>query len=115
MLYVSTHKIGISVRLVMVGTLDSDDLPSWNEAFTAVGFRDAEIRLVVTRLWQADENALHVIRHQVSQMRQLGTRCLWSGADKNLTIQLQRVGERAYIRIPDGNDLKAADNWVSKI
>jgi hypothetical protein len=110
----STLSVRGLLRLVLLGTLDNDDLPLATRAFVD-GLSLCEdrpsMRIVMVKLWRADRESLELVRHCVRQARALGVECLWCGPLPDVQRLLEECDESEHVRAADTGDLRAARGW----
>jgi hypothetical protein len=98
-------------RVVLIGTLELDDVGAVTDALEQARTDGSQIRIVVLKMWRADETALASVRHLVMELRQAGRGCHWIGALPLVRSMLNRAQELAYVTPPDEADLDSARGW----
>jgi anti-anti-sigma regulatory factor len=106
----STYVDGV-LRLAAAGTLESADLPLVNRVLTGHLRTVKAIRLILTRVVDADEASFRVLRYQLAQARGLGIDCVWVDPTTALAQLLKCLDELDHVKDPDTSDLGILSSW----
>jgi hypothetical protein len=112
MLVIRTSAVSGVARLGLVGTLTSDDASQLEGETVELIARAQEVRVVLAKLWAADEDVFLTFQRLIARARSRGVVCEWSGPFGVVRQLLNASPESPYVGELDRADATLIDGWT---